>query len=126
MKGIVVTRHGALQPAEHIQILHATHPRRMRAVSKPRSCRYKSSICRTADDLIINLLSGGGSLYVCARGWRRPARDHDRQPPPLLKSGAAIEDINIVRKHNRALGGGLVKIAPDTRHNTRLIRCGGE
>ena len=114
-EGIVVTRHGALQPTEHIQILHAAHPTPDEGSVKAADAIINLLYTATADDLIINLLSGGGSSLLSAPVDSVSLQEIMTVNTALLKSGAAIEDINIVRKHlNRALGGGLAKICPDT------------
>jgi glycerate 2-kinase len=89
-----------------IELHHATHPipgsegmegvkMMLELVGKP-----------TGSDLVICLLSGGGSalLPMPANGLR--LSDIQKVTELLLKSGAAIHEINVVRKHLSKIGGG--------------------
>lgn len=63
-------------------------------------------------DLVIMLISGGGSTLLCLHETPMTCLDESILFVELTKQGATIQDINTVRKHtSRARGGGLAKIA---------------
>ena len=66
----------------------------------------------TADDLVITLISGGGSTLLCLHEAPMTCLDDGALFSELTARGATIQDINPVRKHpSLARGGGLAKIA---------------
>jgi hydroxypyruvate reductase len=66
----------------------------------------------TADDLILCLLSGGGSALMVAPPPGISLADKRRLTNALLRSGAAISEINTVRKHlSLVKGGGMARLA---------------
>ena len=63
------------------------------------------------DDLVIFLLSGGGSALLMNPSHGLTLQDIQQTTALLLKCGAPIEEINTIRKHlDRFKGGGLVKM----------------
>ncbi len=67
---------------------------------------------RTEDDLVIMLISGGGSTLLCAHDAPMTCTDEGALWNELTARGATIQDINTVRKHtSRARGGGLARAA---------------
>jgi glycerate-2-kinase len=67
---------------------------------------------RTADDLVIMLISGGGSTLLCLHEVPMTCTDESVLFTELTTRGASIQDINTVRKHiSRARGGGLAASA---------------
>lgn len=111
-EGLVVTRYGHTVPTKKIKVLEAAHP-----VPDENSQKAALEILAfleqvTADDLVICLLSGGGSsLLTCpVPGISFEALQDVNQQ--LLLSGAEIHEINTVRKHlNLAFGGKLAQAA---------------
>lgn len=112
LSGVVITRHGhvpplpAGAPADRITLLEAAHPvpdvAGLRATQQMRGALTGL----TPDDLVIALMSGGGSALLAApmSGWSlQGEQDLNRQ---LLRSGAAIGEMNAVRRHLSALKGG--------------------
>ena len=122
VEGVVVTRYGFGVPTKHIEILEAAHPvpdeAGVAAVQKIMDALEQT----TADDLVICLISGGGSSLLSAPVDGVSLEELQQLNAALLKSGARIQDMNDVRKHvNIALGGGLAKRAPDTPMLTLAI-----
>jgi len=106
LEGLVITRHGYARPTKFIEIIDADHPvpgetGRAAAV---RMLEMVSDL--TPDDLVICLLSGGGSalLTLPAKGISLAAKQE--LTASLLASGAPIGDMNTVRKHISAIKGG--------------------
>lgn len=115
LEGIVVTRYGFEQPTRHIEILQAAHP--VPDMAGVQAVEKIFALLDTAcsDDLVINLLSGGGSALLTAPVDGVSFDDIQNLNKQLLASGADIKDMNIVRKHlNKALGGGISKALPHT------------
>src|SRR3989454_698662 len=65
----------------------------------------------TADDLLLALLSGGGSSLLSLPASDIPMADLKKVTAQLLKSGAAIQEMNTVRKHLSAIHGGRLAAA---------------
>ena len=122
IEGIVVTRYGFDVPTQHIQILQAAHP--VPDLAGVEAVEQIMALLKTAgkDDLVICLLSGGGSALLTAPVDGVSFEDIQNLNKQLLASGAPIQDMNIVRKHlNKALGGGLAQALPHTKLITLSI-----
>ncbi len=108
LSGVVVTRYGHAVKTKRIKILEAAHPIPDAACVNAVNEIIKTIKLAKNDDLIICLLSGGGSSLLTApiEGIKfETVRDLNKD---ILLSGADITEINTLRKHlNRALGGGL-------------------
>ena len=113
--GIVIVTDGHNTPCNHIRILEAAHP-----VPDRRSVKATQGILSlvqslTPHDLLIVLLSGGASSLLCAPAAGLTLADKQRTTRLLLRSGAAIHDMNVVRKHMSAIKGGqLAQATPAT------------
>ena len=121
-QGIVVTRYGHGVPTQYITVREASHPvpdtAGQAAVGEMMAFLHGA----TSDDLIICLLSGGGSALLSAPVDGVTFAGIQTLTNDLLKSGASITEINTVRKHlNVALGGGLAQAAPHTKIITLAI-----
>jgi hydroxypyruvate reductase len=111
LTGMVVTRDGHTVPTKHISVLTASHP-----IPDERGIRAATGLLETvrplgADDLVLCLLSGGGSalLTLPPMGVTLEAViDLNRQ---LLRCGAAITEINTVRKCLSQISGGRLAAA---------------
>lgn len=107
-EGLVVVKTGHVAPTRRITIREAGHPIPNRA-----GIRAAAQLCAlvagcTARDMIIVLLSGGASSLLPAPVPGVTLRDKQRTTELLLRCGAAIHDMNTVRKHLSLLkGGGL-------------------
>jgi hydroxypyruvate reductase len=75
-----------------------------------------------ADDLVIALISGGGSALMVAPAGSMTLADKQAVNEALLASGATIHEMNIVRKHLSAIKGGrLAQAAQPARLVTLAI-----
>lgn len=114
LEGAVVTRRGHGARCERIEVIEAGHPvpdaAGFAATGRIREC--VSDL--TADDLVVCLLSGGGSALLVDPAPGISLEDKRALTQALLRSGAAIGEINCVRKHlSRVKGGRLaLKAAP--------------
>ncbi|THF85372.1 glycerate kinase [Deinococcus sp. KSM4-11] len=111
LSGVVVTRDGHAVPAGRIEVLEASHP-----VPDGRSEGAAHRILAavqglTPDDLVIALMSGGGSALLAAPGTGLSLADKQDINRALLTSGATIREMNAVRKHLSAIKGGRLALA---------------
>ncbi|MGX7744301.1 glycerate kinase type-2 family protein [Rhodopseudomonas parapalustris] len=108
--GIATTRHGHRVPTRRIEVIEAGHP--MPDAEGLRGAEASLALAATAtpDDLLLVLLSGGGSA-----NWILPAggitlAQKQQTTRALLRSGAPIGEVNTVRKHlSRIKGGRLAR-----------------
>ena len=75
----------------------------------------------TSDDLVLALISGGGSALLSLPGGEVTLADKQAITRALLKSGARIGEMNIVRKHLSAIKGGRLAIAAAPARVVTLI-----
>ncbi len=110
LSGVVVTRYGhALEHPERIEVLEASHPIPDEASQLAGSRILQAVSGLSHEDLVICLLSGGGSaLMVAPDGLSLQEKQILNQQ--LLHSGADIFDMNAVRKHLSRLKGGQLAL----------------
>jgi glycerate 2-kinase len=109
--GLVVTRYGHAVPCDRIEIVQAGHPLPDEAGAA--AAERMLAIAGTAgpDDLVLALLSGGGSSLLTLPAPGLSLADVSAVNRALLKSGADIAAINTVRKHLSAIAGGRLAAA---------------
>ena len=106
LKGLVVTRYGYDVPCKRIEIVQAAHPV-PDAAGLAAAQRIRQLVTGlTADDLVIALISGGGSSLLVAPGEGLALADKQAVNTALLHSGASISEMNCVRRHLSSLKGG--------------------
>ncbi len=111
MTGVVVTRYGHAVPTRMIEVIEASHPV-PDANSELGARRVLAAVQGlAADDLVIALMSGGASALMELPGPGLTLADAERVNRALLASGAAIGEMNIVRKHLSAIKGGRLAAA---------------
>ena len=117
VQGVVVTRYGhaAGLPAGRVRVLEAAHP-----VPDDAGVRAAAQVLDAVrglsqDDLVLFLVSGGGSaLLVAPDGVTLPEKA--ALTNDLLRSGADIASMNVVRKHlSRVKGGQLARACQPAR-----------
>ncbi len=111
LEGLVVTRYGHGVPCEQIEVVEAAHP-----VPDAAGLAAATRILETvrglsADDLVLCLLSGGGSALLTCPSPGLSIEDKQQITKRLLVSGADIAAINCVRKHMSAIKGGQLAVA---------------
>ena len=106
LEGLVVTRYGYEVPCERIEIVQAAHPVPDAAglAASERIAQLVTGL--TPDDLVIALISGGGSSLLVAPGAGLTLADKQAVNAALLASGATISEMNCVRRHLSSLKGG--------------------
>lgn len=114
--GLVLAKDGYMQPTNNIRILEAGHP-----IPDGRGVSGANEIVQmlatvNANDLVICLLSGGGSALLSAPAEGITLEDKQRATELLLCCGAPIQEINAIRKHASKLKGGqLARLAVPAR-----------
>ena len=122
LSGLVVTRYGHAIPCRRVEVVEAAHP-----VPDERGEDAARRILEMVrglgeDDLVVALLSGGGSALLSLPAEGLSLADKQAVNRGLLASGASIEEINCVRKHlSRIKGGRLAAAAWPARVATLLI-----
>jgi hydroxypyruvate reductase len=111
IEGLVVTRYGYEVPCRHIEIVQAAHPVPDAAgqTAARRILELVSGL--TSDDLVIVLISGGGSSLLVAPGDGLTLADKQATNAALLASGATISEMNCVRRHLSSIKGGRLGVA---------------
>lgn len=111
LSGLVITRYGHGCPTRRIEVVEAAHPNPDEAGQ--RAALRILDLARTLgpDDLLLCLISGGGSALMAAPADRLSLADKQAVNRALLRSGATISEINCVRKHLSAIKGGRLAVA---------------
>ena len=111
LEGLVVTRYGHRVPTARIEVVEAAHPV-PDAGGREAAARILSlAEGLSADDLALCLISGGGSALLTLPAPGIALADKQAMTGALLRSGAAIDEINCVRKHLSAIKGGRLGAA---------------
>lgn len=112
LEGVVLTRYGHASPTQHIQIIEAGHPVPDQAGMDGAKTILQLVEQLNAGDVLIALVSGGGSSLLTLPQAGITIDDMRQTTEALLRSGAPIEEMNVVRKHLSAiLGGNLARVA---------------
>ncbi|UZG43463.1 glycerate kinase type-2 family protein [Caldimonas thermodepolymerans] len=109
LSGLVVTRYGHVPPQarlQRIEVVEAAHP--VPDDAGRRAAERIAALAQglTADDLVLCLISGGGSALLSLPAPGVSLADKQRVNQALLRSGATIGEMNCVRKHLSAIKGG--------------------
>ena len=111
LSGLVVTRYGHGAPTRRIEVVEAAHPT-PDAAGQLAAARILDSVKGlTPDDLVLVLLSGGGSALLAAPMAGITLAEKRAVTKALLACGASIGEINCVRKHLSAIKGGRLALA---------------
>ncbi len=122
LKGLAVTRHGHARPTRRLPVIEAGHPVPDEAGLKAAEKTLALAGEAGPDDLVLVLLSGGASANWIAPAPKLALADKQAVTAALLRSGASIREINIVRKHlSRIKGGRLAARAQAARTVTLAI-----
>ena len=111
LSGIVVTRYGHGAPTRRIEVVEASHPAPDEAGQQAAARVLAAVAGLTADDLVLVLLSGGGSALLAAPMAGITLAEKRAVTKALLACGASIGEINCVRKHLSAIKGGRLALA---------------
>ena len=110
-EGFAVTRYGHGVPCRTIEVVEAGHPVPDEAAvaAADRALALASGL--DADDLLVCLASGGGSALLAKPAPGIRLEEKQALTRSLLACGAAIDEINCVRKHLSAIKGGRLAAA---------------
>jgi len=120
MTGLVVTRYDSVPPAfaaaqargtTRIQVVQAAHPVPDEAGRRAAARILELARGLSADDLVVCLISGGASSLLALPAPGVTLEEKQAINGALLKSGAAIDEMNCVRKHLSAIKGGRLAAA---------------
>ncbi len=110
-EGLVITRYGYGRPTQGVEIVEAAHP-----VSDDAGIQATKRMLDLLqglgpNDLVLALISGGGSSLLCAPPEGMDLTDMQAVHRALLESGAPINQMNVVRKHLCRVKGGQLAAA---------------
>ena len=116
LEGLVLTRYQHTPPAYaarpgRIRVLEAAHPVPDEAGRRGALQMLETVRGLSADDLVIALVSGGGSALLSVPAAGLSFEDKQQINRALLSSGASIDEMNCVRKHLSAIKGGRLAAA---------------
>ncbi len=111
LTGLVVTRYGHEEPCQRIEVVPAAHPVPDQA-GRLAAARILDLVRPLgADDLVLALLSGGGSALLTLPAPGLTLAHKQDLAQELLRAGAPIAEINLVRRHLSAIKGGRLAAA---------------
>ncbi|MBK8821501.1 MAG: DUF4147 domain-containing protein [Anaerolineales bacterium] len=117
---LIITKHASPLNVEPVTVIEGDHPIPGNSSLKAGVAALKFVSQLTQDDLLICLISGGGSALMTAP--RVPLADLQILTSALLACGARIDEINILRRHLDELkGGGLIRMANGARVVSLLL-----
>ncbi len=118
LEGLVVTRYGYAAPCRTIEVIEAAHPV-PDAAGLEASRRLLARVeGLTEDDLVVALISGGGSALLPSPAGNLTLADEIAVNEALLASGAPIAAMNTLRKHISSIKGGRLAAAA---HPARVV-----
>jgi hydroxypyruvate reductase len=111
LEGLVVTRYGHAVPCQRIEVVEAAHP--VPDAAGRDGARRMLDLVQglTPDDLVLCLISGGGSALLSLPAPGLSLEDKQAVNRALLSCGADIGQMNCVRKHLSAIKGGRLAAA---------------
>ena len=110
-EGFAVTRYGHGAPCRAIEVVEAGHPVPDKAAVAAADRALSLASGLGADDLMVCLASGGGSALLAKPAPGIRLEEKQSLTRSLLACGAAIDEINCVRKHLSAIKGGRLAAA---------------
>jgi glycerate 2-kinase len=111
LDGIAITRYGHGVPTKRIRVFEAGHPVPDEAGEGAAREILQEVKKLNEEDLLLALISGGGSSLLSLPAEGISMADLKALTAQLLRSGAAIQEINTVRKHLSAIAGGRLAAA---------------
>jgi glycerate 2-kinase len=111
IEGLVVTRYGYGATCQRVEIIEAAHPVPDAAGLEASRRLLEKVQGLTADDLVVALISGGGSALLPSPAEGLTLADEIAVNEALLASGAPIAAMNTIRKHVSTIKGGRLAAA---------------
>ena len=118
LDGLVITRYAHGLPTRRIRVIEAGHPVPDAAGEAAAAEILARASSLQAGDLLLVLVSGGGSSLLSLPVADVSMEDLKRVTRDLLASGAPIEQMNVVRKHLSRIAGGHLATAATARGAT--------
>lgn len=115
LDGLVITRYAHGLPTRRIRVVEAGHPVPDAAGEAAAAEILSRASALERGDLLLALVSGGGSSLLSLPVPDVPMEDLKRVTRDLLASGAPIEQMNVVRKHLSRIAGGHLAAAATAR-----------
>jgi hydroxypyruvate reductase len=115
LEGVVITRYGHGLPTSRIRVIEAGHPVPDEQGEAAAREILAAAARLTPDDLLLALVSGGGSALLSLPAQGIAMADLKAVTRSLLASGAPIQEMNTVRKHLSAIQGGRLAAATRAR-----------
>ena len=111
LEGIVITPYGHGMATNNIMVIEASHPMPDTQGEMAARAMLESVRMLTPNDLLLGLFSGGGSSLLSAPISGITLDELQSITSQLLRCGASIQEINIVRKHLSSVLGGRLTAA---------------
>ena len=121
LEGVALTRYGHGLPTRRIRVIEAGHPVPDEAGEHAAREMLAAARALGPEDLLLALLSGGGSALLPLPADGVSMEDLKAVTKALLRCGAAIQEINTVRKHLSAIQGGQLAAATRARVLALLV-----
>lgn len=121
IEGLVVTRYGYGCACERVEVIEAAHPVPDEAGLVASKRLFEKLEGLTSDDLVVALISGGGSALLPSPPQGMTLADEIAVNEALLASGAPISAMNTVRKHLSTIKGGRLALAAHPAKVVSLI-----
>lgn len=120
--GLALTKYGHAEPTRRLPVREAGHPTPDEA-GLAAAAELRALLTGLGpDDLVLCLISGGGSALLTAPAAPVTLADLRETTARLLAAGATINELNAVRKHLETLkGGGLAAVAAPARTLALLV-----
>ena len=119
--GVVNVKYGHLATLSRIKIVEAGHPVPDANGEKGALAILSMAESATADDLVVCLISGGGSALMPLPARGLSLEDKQKTTGVLLSCGATIHEINTIRKHLSGIKGGMLARAANPATLVSLI-----
>ncbi len=125
VSGCVVTRHGhsVAEPISGVQVIEARHPVPDRQSLDAGRLLMELAAEAGPDDRVLFLISGGGSALLCAPAPGIRFADKQAMTDHLVRSGAPISAINLVRRHLSQIKGGRLAAIAGARGAQLITYC---
>jgi glycerate 2-kinase len=121
ISGLVVTRYGYAEACQRIEIVEAAHPVPDAAGQKAAARLMEMVSNLTEDDLVVALISGGGSSLLPAPAPGLDLVDEQTINRALLASGAPIGVMNLIRNQFSTIKGGRLAAAAHPARVATLV-----